>query len=368
MKNLKLSKVSRDAVKEIRKIVLRKYIISYGVYLFCIYPVSWIFYLLFTRKTWYGNEPFYNLFHWIKNNLETFISILAFVGFIVILVLLFKALERYILIILEANEKMMLEDDEYIILPNELKSIESIMNKTKLTSRNNIRLLKDTQKQKEDLIMYLAHDLKTPLTSVIGYLSIVNETENLPEDVKQKFLNIALEKSYRLEDLINEFFDITRFNLNQAVIEKKKLNLSMLIYQIEDEFYPSFKEKGIETKLDIQDDINIFVDPDKIARVFDNIIRNAVAYCYDNSKIDIVVKKFIENVEIRIKNQGDTIPKYKIDNIFEQFYRVDSSRSTKGGAGLGLAIAKEIVEMHNGTIKVKSENQETEFIVTLPLE
>ncbi len=221
--------------------------------------------------------------------------------------------------------------------------------------------------RKSDLITYLAHDLKTPLASVIGYLSLLDEAPDMPAEQKAKYTGIALEKAYRLETLINEFFDITRFNLNSIVLNKGKIKLAYMLQQLSDEFYPMLAPQGKQAVVDAPDDLIIIGDADKLARVFNNILKNAIAYSYDNSTIVITAAKHPDKVIITFTNEGDPIPPQKLNTIFEKFYRLDTSRSSStGGTGLGLAIAQEIVSAHDGTITVESNIEHTSFIVTLP--
>ncbi len=222
-------------------------------------------------------------------------------------------------------------------------------------------------KKKLRLVVYLAHDLKTPLTSVIGYLSLLCDEKQLSDERRDQYLNIALEKSQRLEELIDEFFEITRFNLSDITLEYSEVNLTRLLEQLAFEFNPMFSEKRIECKLDIQNTVMICCDVNKIQRVFDNLLRNAVNYSYTDSIIRIIVTQDENNVYIQFINRGNTISKDKLDRIFEQFYRIDTARNTEsGGAGLGLAIAKEITVLHKGDISAKSQNEMIEFTVILP--
>lgn len=222
--------------------------------------------------------------------------------------------------------------------------------------------------QKNDLIAYLAHDMKTPLTSVIGYLSLLEEAQDMPPEQRNKYLHITLDKAMRLEGLINEFFEITRYNLHQVVLEKRNLNLSYMLSQMADEFYPILKANHNTIYLDAGENMEIQADPMKLARVFNNILKNAVAYSDPGSPIEITAREEAGKVHITFANQGKTIPPEKLNTIFEKFYRLDDARgSQSGGAGLGLAIAREIVTAHDGTISAASENGKTTFIVELPV-
>ena len=224
------------------------------------------------------------------------------------------------------------------------------------------------EQQKNDLVVYLAHDLKTPLTSVIGYLSLLEESEELPIELRAKYNKIALDKAYRLEQLINEFFEITRMNLQTIPTQKSPVNLTILLVQIINEFFPMLEEKNITVQQKIEPELMVSADADKLARVFDNLFRNAVNYSYEGTEIVCSARKGNGCILINIQNKGDQIPPEKLARMFDKFYRLDSSRqSSTGGAGLGLAIAKQIVESHDGTIEAVCNNGVTEFRIVLPL-
>ena len=224
------------------------------------------------------------------------------------------------------------------------------------------------EQQKNDLVVYLAHDLKTPLTSVIGYISLLEEAPELPMEQRAKYIGIALEKAYRLEQLINEFFEITRMNLQTIPAQKYPVNLTILLVQIINEFFPMLEEKNISVRQNIEPELMIFADADKLARVFDNLFRNAVNYSYEGTEIVCSARKGNGCVLINLKNKGDHIPPEKLSRMFEKFYRLDSSRqSSTGGAGLGLAIAKQIIELHDGSIEALCVDGVTEFRIVLPL-
>ncbi len=268
-------------------------------------------------------------------------------------------------IIKRANTALDHENTKY---PEELKPLGEKLTELKRNIEINEQARSFAEQQKNDLVVYLAHDLKTPLTSVIGYLSLLEESPELPFEHRVKYTGIALEKAYRLEQLINEFFEITRLNLQSVPLQKSNINLSVLLYQLVSEFYPMSEAKGMKMICNIPSDIRIFGDADKLARVFDNLLRNAVSYGYENTDIDITAIKDKGYGVIRIRNQSDEIPKEKLEHIFDKFVRLDSSRhSETGGAGLGLAIAKQITELHGGIISVISKDCHTDFIVSLPL-
>lgn len=259
-------------------------------------------------------------------------------------------------------------DANDIGLPPELASTERKINSIRHTLTKRKTDAELAEQRKNDLVMYLAHDLKTPLSSVIGYLNLLRDENQISEELREKYLSISLDKAERLEELINEFFEITRFNLSNITLVYSKINLTMMLEQLGHEFKPMLAGKNLKCEFDVQPDMMLSCDANKLQRVFDNVLRNAVSYCYENTIIQVKARQVEDHVLIKIINEGDTIPGERLERIFEQFYRLDVSRSSStGGAGLGLAIAKEIVELHHGQITAHSENGITCFEVTLPI-
>ena len=296
------------------------------------------------------------------------IIIILVIGTLVLLYRLLKKVFGYIDEIGNATEDLVNKDVEYIELPDELEEIKNRMNHLKRESEKNEKLAKENEEKKDELIVYLAHDIKTPLTSMIGYLSILDEIDDMPKKKQKNYISIALDKSYRLEDLINELFDVARFNSEKIVLEKEELNLNLMLEQIIDDFYPTLREVNKSIKLNYDEPISINGDSDKLSRVFNNLIKNAISYSKEESEIVINLKKDNNNAIVEVINKGRQISKEKLSKIFEKFYRLDSARTSRtGGSGLGLAIAKDIVELHNGTIIAESNEEETTFRVTLPL-
>lgn len=317
----------------------------------------------------------------VYNNFRDFFSSITTVRALVIpliiiwvigtLVLLYRLLKKvfgYIDEIGKATEELVNKDVEYIELPDELEEIQKRMNHLKRESEKNEKLAKENEEKKDELIVYLAHDIKIPLTSMIGYLSILDVIDDMPKKKQKNYISIALDKSYRLEDLINELFDVARFNSEKIVLEKEELNLNLMLEQIIDDFYPTLRELNKSIKLNYNEPISINGDSDKLSRVFNNLIKNAISYSKEESEIVINLKKDNNNAIVEVINKGKQISKEKLSKIFEKFYRLDSARTSRtGGSGLGLAIAKDIVELHNGTIIAESNEEETTFRVTLPL-
>lgn len=266
------------------------------------------------------------------------------------------------------HDFMIEEKGNIDIFPKEYAEISAQMSEIKSTMQRHEQMLKEEASRKNDLIAYLAHDLKTPLTSVIGYLALLDEAQDMPIEQKTKYVNIALSKALRLEKLINEFFDITRYNLQQIDLEKESINLCHMLVQMTDEFYPLLNAHGNQTEVCVDEDVTVYGDSMKLARVFNNILKNAIYYSYPDTIIKIWAESTDTDVWIYFCNKGKTIPAGKLNSIFEKFFRMDEARSTNtGGAGLGLAIAKEIITLHGGKITAESENESTTFRIFLPI-
>lgn len=300
-----------------------------------------------------------------------FIFIIFGTTLIIVLSLLYKLLNKifsYVFAVSESADKLFDKNVEYINLPPEMVEVEKKLNHFKTEAIKNERLARENEQKKDELIVYLAHDIKTPLTFMIGYLSLLSEIKDMPQEQRNRYIDIALDKSYRLEYLINELFDVARFNSEKIVLEKEEINLNLMLEQIADDFYPTLKEMNKKINFTSDEKTILYADPDKLSRVFNNLIKNAVNYSKENTDIDISILNKENQATVKITNKGKQIPKEKLDKIFEKFYRLDSSRTSKtGGSGLGLAIAKEIVELHGGRIYAESDMKETTFSVILPI-
>lgn len=317
--------------------------------------------------SWDHDSGLYKFLVFIYSHSWTIFLLLIAVGWLIITYFLIYRPLRFIDEIAEAAKKLVSPTDEEIVLNRRLYKIEYELNSAREKAIRNAHIARESEKRKNDLIVYLAHDLKTPLTSVIGYLTLLRDEPQISEKFRTRYTGIALDKAERLEQLINEFFDITRFNLSTISLETERINLSLMLEQTVSEFLPVFAEKNLTCAADIQPSTELLCDPDKLARVFDNLLRNAVNYSYPNSEIKLSMTAENGSVTIVVSNRGRTIPKEKLDRIFEQFFRLDSSRSSaSGGAGLGLAISKEIIDLHGGKITAESENESVKFTVVLP--
>ena len=252
---------------------------------------------------------------------------------------------------------------------NEFSEIAASINKMAEEIRVLMESERHNEKSKNEMITNIAHDLRTPLTSILGYLDLINKRD-LSEETKKEYLKIVYEKSKKLQDLIESLFSFTKTNSSKLVLKIEKIDIIKLLCQLMEEFYPNFENKGITCSVNTSED-SCVIDGDGtlLARLFDNLINNAIKYGADGKRIDIKISVEKKIVKIAVINYGKVIPANELPLIFGKFYRVDQARnSNTGGTGLGLAIAKNITELHHGIIDVSSDLSGTIFSVTLPKE
>ena len=222
------------------------------------------------------------------------------------------------------------------------------------------------ESSKDQLIVNLAHDLRTPLTSVLGYLDWILQDEELTEE-QRHFAMIAFTKSQHLEKLINELFEITRMNYGMLPVLKQSININELLKQLNEEMYPVLEKNKLVSRVEITPKLNLDADGEKLARVFENLLMNAIHYGKDGQFIDIHGFLDEDDIVVQVMNYGDYIPEDQLPYIFDMFYTSDKARTNQaGGTGLGLFIAKNIVEQHKGSISVTSNVIRTCFEVRLP--
>lgn len=338
--------------------------------------LAWAFgMLLMGAFLWYlcsiasldGSESIYFLSQWFTQNVVFVYLMVTGAGWLVISYRFLSRPMQYLDALLDAAEALTHPGEEPITLPKPLEQLETQINLTRERAIRNALAAKEAEQRKNDLVVYLAHDLKTPLTSIIGYLTLLRDEPDLSPEFRARYTGIALDKAERLEDLINEFFDITRFNLTHLELEKQLVDLTRMLQQVASEFTPLLDEQGLTCTLDLPETLVCPCDPDKLARVFDNLLRNACHYSSPGTAVEVAAAVEETAIVLTFTNQGIIIPPEKLGRIFEQFFRLDSSRATRtGGAGLGLAIAKEIVELHGGAISARSAEGVTTFTVSLP--
>lgn len=360
-------KKARGSYKNhLARMILLQYMFTLMGFFGMIFFLLFLGYSITARFIWQPDDPLYIVLKFIKEYIILFTACPIMIGWAYITYRFMGRPLWYLDEVISASEQLALPAEEQIILPDAMKSVQDKLNNVRESALLNAKLAKEAEQRKNDLIVYLAHDLKTPLTSVIGYLTLLRDETEISGELRKKYLSITLEKAERLEDLINEFFEITRFNLSNITLQYTKVNLTRMLEQILFEFQPLFAEKNLTCSLDCVPNLMFQCDVNRMQRVFDNLLRNAVFYSYECSEIRVGVTLKKEGIQIQFTNSGDEIPEEKLGRIFEQFYRLDTSRNSKsGGAGLGLAISKEIVELHGGTITAESAEDKIRFTINI---
>ena len=325
--------------------------------------VGWIARILSISE----NEADLIYFQMVTANMQFILALVIIIFVFLLFHMLLDTYKRYFDEVVTGIDKLM-EERAAISLSPELESVEHKLSDVKRTLAERADKAKRAEQQKNDLVVYLAHDIKTPLTSVIGYLSLLDETPDMPDEEKAKYIHTAWEKANRLRNLVNEFFEITRSHSEALPLQKTKVDLYYMIAQISDELYPQLNACGKIIENHVDEDISVYGDSDKLARVFNNILKNAISYSTDNSVIKVSAKELSEWTVIQFENDGE-IPEEKLNVIFDKFCRLSNARlSETGGSGLGLAIAKNIIVLHGGQIKAESSNGRTAFIIEIPLD
>lgn len=402
----------------LRKEISRKWVTRFGLQIM-VYAAGIILlflcgYLVGTNRIWMGTERFFPLLHMLHDNWLPAICLFLLFGCLLIAWLNFLKIARLMAEVAEAVSAIYRDREAAVQLPRELKEMENQLNQIRIQAEADRQQAHETNQRKDDMLMYMAHDLKTPLTSVIGYLTLLNDEPDIPETTRQRYLGVVLKKALRLEELINGFFEITRFNFSHMILEKSYVNMSMMVNQILYEFQPVFAEKRLQFTFEAPEEVYVYCDVEKMERVYDNLFKNVANYSYTDTQIRVClsekipaearqrmlegqeagqnivpetaetgrnvmpgqteekqdaagVRKASGGMRLIVENHGRTIPREKLEHLFEQFFRLDSSRdSHTGGSGLGLAVVKEIIQLHGGTVACESENEIIRFIVELP--
>lgn len=291
-------------------------------------------------RVWYGYEPIYQILRLFADYWLLCLAIGALLIWVSTTIYYMSKAISYLNETIQATNQLIAEPTKRIVLSSNMIDVQEEMNQLREKNLQDQRAAKEAEQRKNDLIVYLAHDLRTPLTSVIGYLTLLEEEPQLSTELRARYTKIAL--------------------------QTETTDLSLMLEQLTFEFLPLLEEKNLHWQLQLQKKVFATVDTEKMERVFDNLIRNAINYSYPNSSLRLAISES-DDILIRLTNQGKTIPAEKIGLIFEPFYRMDVSRATAtGGTGLGLPIAKEIVEALGGKIWAESRDETIVFSIRLP--
>ncbi len=314
-------------------------------------------------KGWDDAQYIYIVY--IRSNLEYIMFWVFLLFFIIIFRLMLNRFTHYFDEMIAGVDQLVDGESKPFSMSPELSFMQERLTQVREQLNRAAQAEREAEQRKSDFLLYLAHDIRTPLTSVIGYLNLMQENAGLERDLREKYVRITLDKAQRLQKLVEEFFDITRLTFGQVSLHKQPVSLTYMMEQIADEMYPQLQEAGMEIVRKMPESMRIPADPEKLARVFINLVRNAAVYG-EKGTIEITGIAGKEWVQVSVASLGE-VPEEDLERLFEKFYRRDPSRSSSGGAGLGLAIARDIVQLHGGRIVAAARNGRTIFTVSLPI-
>lgn len=330
-----------------------------------------VFVLLFMALVLSQFEPIHLLLEILDRSLGP-LAVCIIIGFILFILYFFLFTQKTISYIEEINQKvnLMAKGDFSVMVPlrtrDELGLLAENINTMSVRLKESIEEERLAERTKTELITSVSHDLRTPLTSIIGYLDLVVNDRYRDELALRYYADIAYHKSKRLQQLIDELFEYTRVSYGGMKAVYDKINLVELLEQLTEEFVPLLQEASMVCRLTpAQKKIFVMADANLLVRVFENLLTNAIRYGKDGKYIDIEVLEG-DSVVVRVTNYGEPIPARDLPHLFDRFYRVEKSRSLdSGGSGLGLAIAQSIITLHGGKITAQSDTSGTTFEVTL---
>ncbi|MFO7274917.1 MAG: HAMP domain-containing sensor histidine kinase [Bacillota bacterium] len=289
-------------------------------------------------------------------------------------ILLSQPMIRYIEAVMQAMNEVARGNYDVTLparMPDELGQLGD--NLVAMARQIKLSLMRERQanQARYELITAVSHDLRTPLTSVLGYLQLIDEDRYRDEVELRYYVDMAYEKAKQLKRLIDQLFEFTRTSHGGIVLRPVPINPAELLEQVAEEFVPALREAGMEYRLRLPDErVTLYADPDLLVRVLENLISNAIRYGREGKvvELELEARPAERAVLMRVANRGNPIPVHQLERIFDSFYRGEGSRSGRtGGAGLGLAIVKNIVTLHGGTVRAISETERTVFEVRLPL-
>lgn len=303
----------------------------------------------------------------IRRNLEILFAVAIIIMIVIGFRLIINTFTTYLDEIAEGIDRLTGDQDVEIRLSPELGFMENRLRDFQRKLARKEQEARRSEQRKNDLIIYSAHDIRTPLTSALGYLILLDGNPDLPAEERKQYTGIALAKTRELDSMISELFEITRYNLHDISLEEAPVDLYSMLLQMREEHYPQLHADNKRLLLDMDDNITVYGDAEKLARAFHNLLKNAIAYSKPDSSITVSAQMSVDEITINFQNQCDPVPQDKLARLFDPFFRMDGSRAADAaGAGLGLAITKEILELHGGTIRAENTDGGIRFMITLP--
>lgn len=259
------------------------------------------------------------------------------------------------------------DPERQIELSDDLSLTQGDLLRIQRRALSDAKAAKMAEQRKDELVAYIAHDIRTPLTTILGYLDILRSTPDLPSDARGRCAQISYDSATRLNDLLDEFFEVTRYNLQSIPLKREDTDVALLCRQVEEELHPDSQARGVAIAHGGPDELVWFIDPEKFARVLSNVLRNAIAFASPGTTVNVDARAKEGGLVVCVTDCGREISAEHLELIFEKFYREDGARpAERGRAGLGLAIAKELVVAHDGDIRAASKLGETTFTIRIP--
>lgn len=317
----------------------------------------------FLRVLLINKDPF----KMFRNIFSVFLPVLIIVTGFLLIYFLCKDLSKYMRHLMEGIDDVMVKERNQLSLPKEMKQIENILRDLAAEYQFYEKGAKEDEEKKKDLIYLLAQDIKMPLSNIEMYLDFIQKEKRISEEIRKDFIRQILFKSMDLEDMINEFFDITRFNLQYAKWNPETMYLERMMEQVLDEAYHMMDEKNIKLAYSCNTSCPMYADSEKIARAMRDFIRNLIELGKDDSTLHVELKRHKELYEIFLDINAFHLNSYQIAHIFHNYYRLEDMKHTNSKHVLGLGVAKAIVDMHKGFVRASSIGEHIRFYVTLPV-
>lgn len=294
-------------------------------------------------------------------------AILVGAGF-VLTYYLCKDLVKYMRIMMNGMDDVMQKERAKVSFPREMKRCETIIMQIADEYQRALEVAHEDEEKKKDLIYLLAQDIKMPLTNIIMYLEFLDQESRISTEIKKDYMVKVLHKSLELEDMINEFFDITRFNLQYAKWVPEHMLVDRMMEQVVDAYYPNTEERQMQVILQTPPKLSLYADNDKIARVMRDLLQTLIELGQKGSDIHITITDEENHYEVVMSVLSYHLSAYQIAHLFHNYYRLEDMHGNDATHVMGLGIAKQIIDMHKGNLRASSISDTLTFYITLPKE
>ena len=302
-------------------------------------------------------------------NMIYIVVLLGIAVFLLVFTLFVNKKVKYIKFL--SSEVKVIKDEDFgktieVRGQDELAELCSSINNMSLELREKIDNEKKIEQNKNELITNVSHDLRTPLTSILGYVDLLKQNGFEDKEKFVEYISIIDERSKSLNTLINELFEYTKLNSHDIKLNYNTVEIGSLVEQLSGEYSLIFKKEGLELISEIpEEDIFVDIDIQMIVRALENLLINAKKYSVRNSQVLVKLLQESNDIVISVENKVENISQDDLDNLFERFYKVDKARKTGDSTGLGLSIVKRVVELHKGLVKAELINGVIKFKIIL---